>query len=75
MIVDEVQTGVGATGTFWAHEAWGLSSPPDIVTFAKKMQASAIVTVCPPARCLMCLPFTRERGGVYRLLGSITTLR
>ncbi|KJE98409.1 4-aminobutyrate transaminase [Capsaspora owczarzaki ATCC 30864] len=39
-IVDEVQTGVGATGSFWAHEQWGLSSPPDIVTFAKKMQAS-----------------------------------
>ncbi len=39
MIVDEVQTGVAATGTFWAHSAWGLSHPPDVVTFAKKMQA------------------------------------
>lgn len=38
LIVDEVQTGVGATGTFWAHEAWGLDDPPDIVTFSKKMQ-------------------------------------
>jgi 4-aminobutyrate aminotransferase / (S)-3-amino-2-methylpropionate transaminase len=37
-IVDEVQTGAGATGTFWAHEAWGLSDPPDFVTFSKKMQ-------------------------------------
>lgn len=37
-IVDEVQTGCGATGTFWAHEAWGLDEPPDIVTFSKKMQ-------------------------------------
>jgi len=37
-IVDEVQTGGGATGTFWAHEAWKLSEPPDIVTFSKKMQ-------------------------------------
>ncbi len=37
-IVDEVQTGVGATGTFWAHDAWGLDDPPDIVTFSKKMQ-------------------------------------
>lgn len=33
MIVDEVQTGVGATGHFWAHEAWGLKTPPDFVTF------------------------------------------
>ncbi|KAJ9096040.1 hypothetical protein QFC21_005405 [Naganishia friedmannii] len=41
-IVDEVQTGVGATGTFWAHEKWGLAEEdaPDFVTFSKKMQAS-----------------------------------
>jgi len=38
-IVDEVQTGVGATGKFWAHEHWGLTDGPDIVTFAKKMQS------------------------------------
>ena len=38
MIVDEVQTGVGATGKFWAHEHWNLPDPPDIVTFAKKAQ-------------------------------------
>jgi 4-aminobutyrate aminotransferase/(S)-3-amino-2-methylpropionate transaminase len=36
-IVDEVQTGGGASGHFWAHEAWGLSESPDIVTFSKKM--------------------------------------
>ena len=37
MIVDEVQTGVGATGTFWAHEKWGLDAEnaPDFVTFSK----------------------------------------
>jgi len=40
MIVDEVQTGMGATGKFWAHEHWNLTSPPDIVTFSKKMQAA-----------------------------------
>ena len=38
LIVDEVQTGGGATGTFWAHEAWGLEDPPDLVTFSKKLQ-------------------------------------
>lgn len=27
-----------ASGTFWAHEAWGLATPPDAVTFSKKMQ-------------------------------------
>jgi len=40
MIVDEVQTGVGATGRFWAHEGWNLSSPPDMVTFSKKAQTA-----------------------------------
>jgi len=39
-IVDEVRTGVAGTGKFWAHEYWGLSSPPDVVTFSKKMQAA-----------------------------------
>merc|ERR1712086_1133274 len=37
-IVDEVQTGGGPTGKFWAHEHWQLEDPPDIVTFAKKLQ-------------------------------------
>jgi len=36
-ICDEVQAGVGITGRWWAHEHWELDTPPDIVTFAKKM--------------------------------------
>lgn len=40
LIVDEVQTGVGATGKFWAHEHWDLPSPPDMVTFSKKAQTA-----------------------------------
>lgn len=36
-ICDEVQTGGGPTGKFWAHEHWDLPTPPDFVTFAKKM--------------------------------------
>ena len=35
-IVDEVQTGMMASGHMWAHEAWGLDAPPDMVTFSKK---------------------------------------
>lgn len=35
-VVDEVQTGVGATGRFWAHERWDLPEPPDVVTWSKK---------------------------------------
>jgi 4-aminobutyrate aminotransferase/(S)-3-amino-2-methylpropionate transaminase len=40
LIVDEVQTGVGATGKFWAHDHWNLESPPDMVTFSKKAQTA-----------------------------------
>ena len=40
LIVDEVQTGVGATGRFWAHEHWDLPTPPDMVTFSKKAQTA-----------------------------------
>lgn len=40
LIVDEVQTGVGASGKFWAHEHWNLPTPPDMVTFSKKAQAA-----------------------------------
>jgi len=36
LIFDEVQTGVGLTGTFWAHE--GLGVQPDLLAFGKKMQ-------------------------------------
>ncbi|CAG5898951.1 unnamed protein product [Menidia menidia] len=35
--VDEVQTGGGATGKFWAHEHWGMDDPADIVSFSKKL--------------------------------------
>ncbi|CAG8372963.1 unnamed protein product [Penicillium salamii] len=38
LIADEVQTGFGATGKFWAHEDWNLREPVDIVTFGKKVQ-------------------------------------
>jgi len=40
LIADEVQTGMGVTGKFWAHEHWNLPTPPDFVTFAKKMAAT-----------------------------------
>ncbi|KAG5899124.1 hypothetical protein JTB14_021624 [Gonioctena quinquepunctata] len=36
-LMDEVQTGAGATGKMWCHEYFDLESLPDIVTFSKKM--------------------------------------
>lgn len=35
--VDEVQTGGGSTGKFWAHEHWGMDDPADIISFSKKL--------------------------------------
>jgi L-lysine 6-transaminase len=40
-IVDEVQTGVGLTGTAWAYQQLGLE--PDIVAFGKKVQLGGIM--------------------------------
>jgi len=40
-ICDEVQTGVGLTGRFWAYEHAGIV--PDIIAFGKKMQVCGIL--------------------------------
>jgi L-lysine 6-transaminase len=42
LIFDEVQTGVGLTGTMWVHEQLGVQ--PDIMSFGKKMQVCGIFT-------------------------------
>ena len=40
-VLDEVQTGVGITGTAWAYQQLGLE--PDIVAFGKKVQLGGIM--------------------------------
>ncbi len=40
-IVDEVQTGVGTTGKWWAHEWFDVQ--PDIISFGKKMKVCGIM--------------------------------
>ncbi len=40
-VLDEVQTGVGTTGTAWCYQQLGLE--PDIVAFAKKVQLGGIM--------------------------------
>ncbi len=40
-ILDEVQTGIGLTGRFWAHEHDGIE--PDILCFGKKTQVCGIL--------------------------------
>jgi L-lysine 6-transaminase len=41
MIFDEVQTGVGIAGSFWAHQSIGVE--PDIIAFGKKTQVCGIL--------------------------------
>ena len=40
-ILDEVQTGIGLTGRFWAHERHGVQ--PDILSFGKKTQVCGML--------------------------------
>ena len=42
LIIDEVQTGGGATGKMWAHEHFDLEHGADIVTYSKKMLAAGM---------------------------------
>jgi len=41
LVFDEVQSGVGITGEFWAHQAIGVK--PDILAFGKKAQVCGIL--------------------------------
>jgi L-lysine 6-transaminase len=42
LIYDEVQSGVGLTGTMWAHQLYDVQ--PDIISFGKKMQVCGILS-------------------------------
>jgi len=41
-IVDEIQTGVGVTGKFWAYQHTGVT--PDVISFGKKLQVCGILS-------------------------------
>ncbi len=42
LIIDEIQTGIGRTGKFWAFEHYGIT--PDVFTSAKALQVGATIT-------------------------------
>jgi len=61
-IVDEVQTGVGLTGTMWAHEQFGIE--PDALGFGKKAQ------VC---GCLVGPKVDEEAKNVFKVSSRINS--
>ncbi len=52
-MVDEVQTGFGRTGRFWAYEHYGVD--PDVVTLAKALGGGVAIGAClaTPDRCAL----------------------
>jgi 4-aminobutyrate aminotransferase len=41
LVIDEVQSGMGRTGSWWAYENYGIQ--PDVMTVAKGLQVGAVV--------------------------------
>ena len=61
-IVDEVQTGIGLTGKFWAHEHYGVE--PDALAFGKKTQTCG---------CLVGTKVDREPDNVFKTKSRINS--
>lgn len=88
-LVDEVQTGGGCTGKFWAHEHWGLDDPADVMTFSKKMMTGGFfhreelrpnavsAHTRPPPRTLplTSLSFQGREGGGIAFSGLLLSLK
>jgi len=52
MVCDEVQTGMGRTGTLWAHEHFGPAVQPDVFTSAKALGGGVpIGAMCCKDKC------------------------
>jgi 4-aminobutyrate aminotransferase/(S)-3-amino-2-methylpropionate transaminase len=63
LIIDEVQTGAGRTGSFLAIEHWGIE--PDIVTQAKSLGGGMPLSAVTGRRELMDAPHPGGLGGTY----------
>lgn len=48
LVMDEVQTGVGRTGTFWCHEQFGIA--PDLLCASKALSGGYVPVACVLAR-------------------------
>ncbi len=63
LIVDEVQTGYGRTGTFWAHERFG--AQPDVVVTAKGLASGYPLSAVGASAELMGKGWPGSQGGTY----------
>lgn len=62
IIVDEVQTGVGRTGTFLASEQWGIR--PDIITMGKGLGGGIPIAAMLARKEISCF-VPGDQGGTY----------
>lgn len=63
LIIDEVQSGAGRTGTFLAIEQWGVE--PDIITMAKSFSGGLPLSAITGRAELMNKPHVGGLGGTY----------
>ncbi len=63
LIIDEVQTGFGRTGTMFAIEHWGVA--PDLITMAKSMAAGLPLSGVVGRKEMLETPHVGGLGGTY----------
>jgi 4-aminobutyrate aminotransferase len=63
LILDEIQTGVGRTGTMWAFEQFGVV--PDIIVMAKGIASGLPLSAIAASRALMDHWAPGAHGGIY----------
>ncbi len=63
LIVDEVQTGFGRTGSFWGHDQAGVV--PDVVIMAKGLASGMPLAAMAADRDLMAKAWPGSQGGTY----------
>lgn len=74
-VLDEVQTGVGMSGTLWAHEQLDLPQPPDMVCFGKKMQMGGFFATAPFAIAQFGRMYQTKNGDRARAMIAESILR
>jgi 4-aminobutyrate aminotransferase/(S)-3-amino-2-methylpropionate transaminase len=74
LVFDEVQTGMGQSGTLWAHEQFELPEPPDLVCFGKKMQMGGFFAAAPYAVTQFGRMYQTRNGDRARALLALAIL-